>query len=649
MSIEQHPIQPVKIWLQEWTPALRVKFVPELEAALSTAERPVKIEIETFRWDWHTFHSRLLQSLRDQTAPDIVEIGTTWTGLLAQENVLLDITGFATHDLQAANRFFPRHLASCRTFTAHNRYYGIPMLADTRILFYNNEIFNAYLQEHPAAFGSWSAFAAMCQAIKAIAPNGVVAWPWGHEDAFHDCLPWIWAAGGEIISTAGELLIDSADTQRAFQYLANLILTDCAVLPPDPLVRSNHDIRTYFAAGQVGIMTGAFWMMHQLGQFREIKTALHPPDLLPATFSGGSNLALVKKYGSNEQQQTYTVAKAVVSHLTNTDSQVTLAPAIGKLPCNIAAWKALKRQTHNHQMRAIFETFDDALCYTVERNLPNLPNLVQIEEVLKTGISALWVKIGELKRKSPTQTLDELKHACDDLIHQELTQLRRQVETYMTGPILQFTPQNVADMGLVAPDRFDLWVEVTSADPPDGYVYVKNRGRIEAGMGRQNFAILFALLCAPQQTLSEAELLQRFWQFAPQIDKADLNAISGAAEKIAHLAELLRKSLDATPTQLDLLWKQVAEVDRTSQDAQEKERTVKALQMQIYHALQTFSAALTFHQQDYRQAVDRLRKAKDGINKALGPINGEDVIKQLTKAKYDLALNPHLAICLVIA
>ncbi|MFN8494736.1 MAG: extracellular solute-binding protein [Caldilineaceae bacterium] len=635
--------QTLKVWMQGWPAALQVNLLPELSDQLATT-----IDIDTQGWDWKRFYTKLLRSIEDGSAPDVIEIGTTWTSRLIQEGVLLDITDFAIEHLYAARTFFPRVLNSCRHVTRFNEYYAAPMLADVRILFYNDDILNVYLAHHPNAFKSWQAFEAMCFSLKNVLPNHVIAWPLGRVDAFHDCLPWVWAAGGDFISLSGQLLVDSEQTQKAFRRLACLILTECAPLPPGDMVNTIDQIRLLFSTGQIGIMTGALWMLQNLGQFT--KAALHPPDVFPATFVGGSNLAIVRKYGANEHDDRYQLAKAFIAQMVETNNQMILAEKIGKLPCNILAWEEMKRQNRTRNTRPILQTFDDALCYTVERGMPNVPNLVQIEEELKTTVKTIWERVGTIKREHSLDGFSEIETSCATMIQQELTQAKERIRKFLTGDTVQLTQQEVQEIGITPPGRFDLWIEVTSENPADGHVYVAGRGQIMKGIGQQAFAILLALVNAPNRTLSEDQLLSDFWGYTARVRAQDIRQIKPLAKEISQLMELLKNSIDVAPKEVMAIGRSLIKTfGNKNTDAGRSNIQPEQLQREILQLMQARCEEIDHITNEFKFAHvrDNLRHACDGINHAISPIGGETVVLRIEQGLVHWTLNSNLSVCIV--
>jgi ABC-type glycerol-3-phosphate transport system substrate-binding protein len=296
-----------------------------LDPALSEALTKLPyVTIKNYEWNWKEFHIDLLKNLVKGTAPDLVEVGTTWTNRLVQEGVLLNITQFSTEYQHAASTFFPRILFSCRDVFQNDQYYALPLLADIRVLFYNREYLDSYLVNHPNAFKNWQAFEEMCQALKERLPQRVIAWSLD-VIAHQDLLPWVWSAGGDFITLTHQVLLDSGRTQEAICRLARLILTDCAPVPPNPLFNNPGRIRTQFEVGRIGLMAGALWLTHTPGWQDRFGATLYPPDIFPTAFVGGSNLAIVRKYGNNEHAKAYQSAKDFLASMVGVDHQLMLA------------------------------------------------------------------------------------------------------------------------------------------------------------------------------------------------------------------------------------------------------------------------------------------------------------------------------------
>jgi len=632
---------------------------PELKKALIGL--PLEA-IQSYDWNWKEFHTALLKGLDQGSAPDLIEFGSTWTNRLTQEGVLLNITRFATENLNAASTFFPRTLHSCKDPLQIDQYYAVPLLADIRVLFYNNDHLDSYLSNHPNAFKSWNAFEEMCQALKEKFPHQVIAWPLGRDAAFHDLLPWVWTAGGDFVSLSHQVLINSEYTQKAIYRLARLILTDCAPIPPDASVNTLVRLWTQFITENITMMTGALWITRAPGWQERFKATLYPPDLFPATFTGGSNLAIVrKKYEDDENAKAYQAAKDFLSSMVGVDHQLKLARAAGKLPCNISAWEQMRKQAPDKSTLELLETFNEALCYTVDCSMPNLPNFTQIEEELKTCVEVIWKRVGEIKRGSSGAPLEKLEAECKLMIHQELTKAKQEIEKFITGYAVQYTQGEVKEIGITSPGQFDLWLEVTSSAPlVKGKVYLANREEpqkeIQKGIGPKPFQLLLALASAPQRTLSQEKLLKDVWGYKSASDYKIISDISSQVKQLSVLVELLEISLEPKPGQLleELQHKSVPPystvVNLLREGGKWPDFGLDLFRSVVCQIIDEHTEEIEYVTDisNRAQAIDNLRNTYNGLYDTLGQIRGKPVINRSRRDdEYFYYLDRDLSICLV--
>jgi ABC-type glycerol-3-phosphate transport system substrate-binding protein len=605
--------------------------------------------IRVFDWNWKEFHTALLKSLNEGSAPDLIEIGNTWTGRLVQEGVLLKITQFATEFLSAASTFFPFTLHSCRGPFQIDQYYALPLFIDMRILFYNQDYLGSYLADHPQAFTSWSAFEEMCQALKAQLPHRVIAWSLD-SNAFHDVLPWVWSAGGDFIPSPEQVLIDSERTREAIYRLTRLILTGCAPLPPDPSFNGLDRLWAEFATGNIGMMTGALWMTRAPGWQKRFKATLHPPDPFLAPFIGGSNLAIVRKHGKSENAEAYQPAKAFLASMVSSDNQPKYAEAVGKLPSNISAWRQMRKQAADETFKELLDVFNEGLRFT-DRSLPNLPNFVQIEEELKICMPTIWEKVGEIIRDNSKASLDQLEKACKLVIDKELDKTKQKLTGFLTN-VVKYSKKEVQELGITPPGQFDLWLQVTSLGPKvKGTVYSRDRkGKIQVWSSSISFQILQELVEAPQRRLSQEELLSLVWPEDHSIsDRERMENLISWGNELALLVKLFEISLEGTPKHL---FDELKKHQESSIYAEFADRLSGRYQWGTDFSRIQFQRSLCKSMDNRYEAIkhdaDRLNltRAKDRLRKARGAI--EDELGQIIEIKGDLyQLDNSLAICLV--
>ena len=120
--------------------------------------------------------------------------------------------------------------------------------------------------------------------------------------------------------------------------------------------------------------------------------------------------------------------------LTSFDQQIVLSKAVGKLPGRVDTWKHMKQTEPNAGTRAILNVFDDAMCYTEDRGWPNLPNLVELEEELKTGIEGIWRKSLPLHKRQGRRVWSRWRSAAKES-SDELKLIRQHIECYLSGEV----------------------------------------------------------------------------------------------------------------------------------------------------------------------------------------------------------------------
>lgn len=557
-----------------------------------------KPQIVPFGWDWKAFHSALLTAHARGEAPDLVEVGNTWTSRLMAEGLLLDITRFATEQLNAASLFFPRLLRYCID-GSNGRYYALPLLADARILFYNQDLVEPYLATHPRAFQNWDAFEDMCRAVQdALRTRSdaqrehetyAFAWPLG-QDAFHDILPWVMGMGGDFVAATGDVLLDSECTRNAILRMARLVLTGCAPAAPYPPAKDLGELGTQFRLQRIAIVACGLWLMH--GRESWIKSCLHPPSPYPVAFVGGSNVGIVRKHSGDEMSEEYKPAKQLLeSSLTILEHQVHLARTRGKIPSTTSAWKRLEELEQDPSMRPVLETFGRAMALGSDRGLPNVPNLVDVEEALKDCMRRVWLEVGKIKRSAWTLPAADLDKKCCEAIADELSATRRLIEPLLSGCTIHYTRHDIEQLGLRPPATFDIWLELHgTAANARGDVYVSTTTPIN-GIGQTLFQLLLALVNAPRRTVSRDALIRDVWGHPLTRDHQRLKAIYELSENLNNSLLSMQTSTRVLDARVQLshaadLGEEIGHIAHESVvDRQKKLDTLR-------HALQNLNAVL---------------------------------------------------------
>ncbi len=261
------------------------KFIAPVIARFEAEHPGVKIRSEQLNWG--NGLDKIVVALANGKAPDICELGSTWTGKFMSEGVLADITDRVS-DLR------PRyHLWEPATW--EGRIYGMPWLVGTRVLFYNRALFKAAGLDPDIPPRTWNELLIAAKAIhqpdKGIYGFGVNAGE-GHI-LYKKFLPFVWGNGGSILDGQGNFSFDSPATREALEFYRRLMAFG---------LKEKQDILDdAFKKGRLGLEISGSWNFAKYPREApdlDFGTALIPPPAeergRSCSFLGGQILVLFK-------------------------------------------------------------------------------------------------------------------------------------------------------------------------------------------------------------------------------------------------------------------------------------------------------------------------------------------------------------------
>jgi multiple sugar transport system substrate-binding protein len=131
--------------------------------------------------------------------------------------------------------------------------YGLPFDGESTGLFYRTDLFeDAGIEEPPA---TWDEFLDAAQALTKPGEQQYGYQIFAPEAAYY-WYPWLWQAGGELLSADGETVEFNSD---AGKQAADLYVGLSEVSAPDHLNSNSYDGRIAFANGQVAMYMAGAW------------------------------------------------------------------------------------------------------------------------------------------------------------------------------------------------------------------------------------------------------------------------------------------------------------------------------------------------------------------------------------------------------
>ncbi|MER5808438.1 extracellular solute-binding protein [Streptomyces sp. NPDC002033] len=217
-----------------------------------TAANPgIKVEVQLLPWaDIDREVSRMVKA---GNAPDMALMGSysdfAAQGKLYSADELLSIT---------AESNFLQPLAEAGS--VGNTLYGLPFVASSRLLFYNDALFK---QAGVSAPKTWSDLKAAAKALKDKGVKFPYALPLGPEEAHAEALIWELSNGGGYADSSGNYALASDQNIATFRWLKDQLVAPGLTGPTPPSQLNRADAFAAFLRGEVGMLNGYPSLAHE--------------------------------------------------------------------------------------------------------------------------------------------------------------------------------------------------------------------------------------------------------------------------------------------------------------------------------------------------------------------------------------------------
>ena len=163
-----------------------------------TKETGIQVDVEVLE---HPERSLLATFAIHKTGPDISEVGSTWLSNLAS---MAAIRPFSQSDISKVGGQNAFVKGNWKTGICSNRVCGIPWRGDVRVINYRRDLLAKAGVDEKTAFSSFENLRDTVRKLQKL--EDVV--PWAMNTAndsmlIHVVTPWIWNAGGHLISRDG--------------------------------------------------------------------------------------------------------------------------------------------------------------------------------------------------------------------------------------------------------------------------------------------------------------------------------------------------------------------------------------------------------------------------------------------------------------
>jgi multiple sugar transport system substrate-binding protein len=192
----------------------------------------------------------LTTRIAGNNAPDVAYVNASDTADYAARGAAVDLENY----IDRSEVVKPDdYVDAFKTFVTYDdKMWGLPMGGETTGLFYRTDMFEEAGIDGPPK--TWEEFEATAAAL-----TDESAGTYGYElfapESAYYWYPWLYQAGGDLLSEDGEILFTSDEAREAADFYVGL--TEYS--PPDYLNSNSWDGRVAFAEGQVGMYMAGAW------------------------------------------------------------------------------------------------------------------------------------------------------------------------------------------------------------------------------------------------------------------------------------------------------------------------------------------------------------------------------------------------------
>ncbi|MER6345041.1 extracellular solute-binding protein [Streptomyces sp. NPDC001595] len=217
-----------------------------------TAAHPGK-KVEVTLYPWADVDREVTRMVEEGNAPDVALMGA-YSDFAAQGRL------YAAGELlsvRAESNFLP---ALAEAGSVRDTLYGLPFVASSRLLFYNEELFDKAGAKPPR---TWSELKTAAQALKDSGAPYPYALPLGPEEAHAEALIWELSNGGGYADDSGGYSIASEQNTQTFRWIKDNLVGPGLTGPVPPAELDRQDAFAAFLRGEVGMLNGYPSLLHE--------------------------------------------------------------------------------------------------------------------------------------------------------------------------------------------------------------------------------------------------------------------------------------------------------------------------------------------------------------------------------------------------
>ncbi len=313
---------------------------------------------------WGQAHEKLMTAAAGGTLPDVFQVGTTWMSQFSALDVFEPLNDrIQNSQVVSEDKFFH---GSWVTNVFNGQVQGLPWYADTRILFYRQDLVEAAgYRKIPE---DWYAFQELGNKLIQKDASGQTT-RYGMDvraAGIFFFLASLWQNGASVLNEQMQPALNTAEAIQAIEYYQAFFTEGIA-----PLIgQQGTELIKNFEAGQVCMFAGGPWTVEEIHRYApdvasKLGTSMLPGKKQRTSFIGGSNMVIYK--GSKHKDQAW----KFLEYLSRPEVQMRWYQIAKALPANLETW-----EDEQLQQDPVLRTFGEQM-----RDAQSPPNIPQWEEI----------------------------------------------------------------------------------------------------------------------------------------------------------------------------------------------------------------------------------------------------------------------------
>ncbi len=254
------------------------------------------------------------------------------------------------------------------------RYYAVPWLLDTRVIFINDDLLGASKADTARPW-NWRTMQSWAQAINQVHPGeGIgVNGPDEHR-LYKKFLPYVWSNGGALFDSSDKPTMDEPQNIVALKFYVDQL--------NDGRLETQKNLDDAFVRGTLGIWFSGSWLLPALAKasFRWHAMPFPGNDIdTGESFAGGEYLAI------NSASVMKPQAKLFLAYITRPDNELSFARDVNEYPADI---KSQSNTFYLHRREG--SVFAAQLAHA--KMTPVIPQWLDVEAIIEDEVSKALYK-----------------------------------------------------------------------------------------------------------------------------------------------------------------------------------------------------------------------------------------------------------------